>query len=507
MNTNIFFEDILNGMNSDVVVLSPEFKYIYINKAAIKDSITREWLLGKDDFDFFKARNLDLSRAEQRLHHLELVKKTKAPVQFEEATNLSNGKKEIKLRNYHPIIDGDGNITMIIGYGFNISKIKETESELELAREKAENLVKSQEDFLAKISHDLRTPLNAIQGIVEMLSEFKFNEKEMALFKILKTNSDHLLDLVHELLTHARINNSINSLSLEEVKIKPFLEEITDTFRLETNSQSVNFNRQVLMEDSLFLSVDKLKLTQIINNLITNAIKFTQKGTVSFYAEYFPDTPRYGSLKIRIEDTGIGIPDEFIEQIFDPYSQIDSKINLKKGIGLGLSITKKLVDLHHGRIIISSKLGEGSVFSVYIPCKQIIPKPTILPDTESLNIKSSQILIVEDHPVNRFLLHNQLDDKKHTLVDAEDGESALNLCRKYQFDLILLDFNLPDISGEELLHHIKNLPNYNAIPVIAITANAFQETRQKALEIGFSEFISKPYRKDELIQKIQQVLS
>ena len=240
--------------------------------------------------------------------------------------------------------------------------------------------------------------------------------------------------------------------------------------------------------------------------MIGNAIKFTQSGEITFTAHTINNTPTEALLEFSVKDTGPGIDEKLLDKVFDAFTRLHPEPQQFSGTGLGLNITHNLVKLQGGTIEVKSKIQEGSEFIVRIPFPIIENSPVKDIVSSPSKISSQNILIIEDNPVNRFMLIRQLEKVGHIVSNAENAKEALELIENNQFDLILLDFNLPDIPGQELIQMIQKRKSGKNIPIIAITANALPETRIIALSSGFSEFISKPYQTEELISKIALVI-
>jgi signal transduction histidine kinase/CheY-like chemotaxis protein len=502
-----FYEEILNNLPSDVVVFTPEHKYYYINQTAIRDPEVRKWMLGKTDYDFCKIRNKDIQLAINRDQLFKEVVETRKKVEFLEEGTFSTGEVEYKLRNLHPVTNPEGEIKMVIGYGLDITKRKIIEIELEKSRKEAEENAAAKEILLANVSHELRTPLNGINGILEILSDSGLTEVQKHLVALLQHSSLNLLTLVNDLLNLAQINRGEIILYPSPTNITNLLKDISGIFELQATEKKIRWKFDSSLPEDLYILADKTRVTQILNNLIGNAIKFTQSGEICFTAQTLKSTPTEALLEFRVKDTGPGIEDRLLDKVFDAFTRLHPEPQQFNGTGLGLNITHNLVKLQGGTIEVKSKIDEGSEFIVKISFPIVENTPAHEFESSPPKISSQNILIIEDHPVNRFMLNNQLEKAGHTISNAENAQIALELIENNQFDIILLDFNLPDIPGQELIRMIQKTKAGQNIPIIAITANTLPETRIIALSSGFSEFISKPYKSEELINKIAFVIS
>jgi len=501
-----FYEDILNNLPSDVVVFTPEHKYYYINQTAIRDLDLRKWMVGRTDYDFCKIRNKDIKIALNRDRLFKESVRIRDDVEFIEELTTNTGEVEFKMRKLHPVVNSDGEIKMVIGYGMDITKRKKIEIELEKAKKLAEESAIAKEILLTNVSHELRTPLNGINGILEILSDSGLTEKQKHLVALLQHSSLNLLTLVNDLLNLAQINRGEIILYPAIININNLLKDIAGIFELQTIEKKIRWKFDSAIPKDLHILADKTRVSQILNNLIGNAIKFTQSGEITFTAHTINNTPTEVLLEFSVKDTGPGIEEKLLDKVFDAFTRLHPEPQQFSGTGLGLNITHNLVKLQGGTIEVKSKIQEGSEFIVRIPFPIIENSPVKDIVSSPSKISSQNILIIEDNPVNRFMLIRQLEKVGHIVSNAENAKEALELIENNQFDLILLDFNLPDIPGQELIQMIQKRKSGKNIPIIAITANALPETRIIALSSGFSEFISKPYQTEELISKIALVI-
>lgn len=505
LQTQEFYEEILNRIPADIAAWDTQHRYIFINHVAVKNPELRNWLINKDDFEFCSERKRDISLAIKRRDIFNRAIRNRTTEEFEEEIITPEGISETKVRIFHPVLDKSGNPKLVIGYGLDISKRKKAETELKVARRIAEESVAAKEILLANVSHELRTPLNGINGILEILMDSGLNDSQKNLVQLLQHSSLNLLNLVNDLLNLAQLRKGEISLIPEPVNFANLISNIADIFELQAKEKGLSWFFSSLIQDNLIILADKTRLTQILNNLLGNAIKFTQSGKVIFSVRITSQTEKEVHAEFRVQDSGPGIPENAENKIYEAFTRLHSKDSGMPGTGLGLNITHNLVEIHKGTIRYESTLGVGSTFIVEIPFLLPQPKESTQPESAIPTLNPQRILVIEDHPVNRFLLGNQLEVAGHIPVHVENGAEALEELEKHQFDVILLDFNLPDISGMELIQLIHQKPGFEKTPVIAVTANAFPETRIAALNAGFAEFISKPYFTDELLKKITWV--
>jgi signal transduction histidine kinase/CheY-like chemotaxis protein len=407
-----------------------------------------------------------------------------------------------------PIIKENNIVMGAVFHDTNINVRKEYEKNIDLANAELKKAVKSKEQFLSNMSHELRTPLNGIIGISNILLSEKRLDSQTESLEMLKYSSNHMLDIVNDILDY-------NKIDAKKVELENTPFDITDLI----NKIAVFFNQQAV-EKGLKLSVntdsinklivtgDALRLRQILNNLISNAIKFTSKGIVSINAEKIKDNDD-GTLKIKftITDTGIGIPNDKLDFIFSSFGQADNKITKKYGgTGLGLTISARLVELMESRIHVESIHGEGSVFSFELDFHKA--------NTENLSQIASgtlqpfngiKALVAEDNKINLMVIKRFLNSWGIDTASAENGQIALSMAKANKYDLILMDLNMPVMDGKTASVHIREFDK--DIPIIAITANTGENLKSELLTFGINDYIPKPFVPDVLHNVIAKTIA
>jgi|GEM_PF-1480536 len=353
--------------------------------------------------------------------------------------------------------------------------------------------------FLSVMSHELRTPLNPIIGMSEhMLLDCKDAEDRETL-QIIRNSGAHLLELINDILDVGRIESGNVTVDLEELPLQPLLLLCIELVKDSAKGRDVELRTNLDQCSLVSVRADAKRLKQVILNLLSNALKFTEDGYVKVYCEQVED-----SVCIHIEDTGIGMSPEQIPLIFNAFTQLDSSISRRfEGTGLGLSIVKQLIDLLGGEIKVKSELGVGSRFTVVLPVHrqlsggempQLLATPVaeVLGDPQLCAVEGVEILVVEDNISNAYLLEQLLTRWGYSYHIAENGESALLKLREQSYQLVLLDLQLPDISGFEVCKQIRAMPKTADLCVIAQTAQAAVGTAEDCLSDGFDDYISKP---------------
>jgi len=391
----------------------------------------------------------------------------------------------------------------------DISRRKKLEMELLQAKERAEESDNLKTAFLQNMSHEIRTPMNAIKGFSGLLVENHSDEVRLKRFtKIIDQRCDDLLDIINDILDIAKIESGELTVNLEEFDLLDLFNEIDSQFKnyqLQYDKQHIQF-RMKYNNDLLgkLIITDKIKLKQIFVNLITNAFKFTDAGTIEFGYEQVGDD----KLMFYVSDTGIGIPRDKQNVVFDRFMQLEYVVNRSiGGTGLGLSIVKGLVNLVGGEIFLESELDKGSKFSFTFPSKLMnsLPKSIkVINETESYLFKDKTILIVEDDFYNMEYVKEVLLNTGANLIFAETGQKAVQIVSTKFVDLVLMDIQLPDMDGYQASREIRQFKP--KLKIIAQTAYASSYDQMKALNEGLDDYISKPIKRDLLLSMINEHL-
>ncbi|MCB1562399.1 MAG: response regulator [Alphaproteobacteria bacterium] len=403
-------------------------------------------------------------------------------------------------------------------YCYDVSERKVFEKQLEESREVAESANRAKSDFLANMSHELRTPMNGIIGLSDILARMDLGEKPRELAGVVHSSARNLLALLNDILDFSKIE--AGELTLERIAFDPRA-IVTQIIRLQkavADEKGLVLEALIDPEVPSFLEGDPARLQQILHNLVNNALKFTREGFVRIEASYLEtDEQGQGELRLRIRDSGVGIAQDKQHSVFEKFTQADLSTARKYGgTGLGLSITKQLVTMMEGRIALESQEGKGTLFEITIPAP-------VAESAESKAMESVQqapgglnrqagILIVDDHPINLLFLRNLLEDFGFTRIEeARSGQEALALCRsRPPFDLILMDCQMPDMDGYEAARRIVDdgtAQGRRTPPVIAVTADAMAGAREKCLEAGMADYISKPVERTQLVALLETWLS
>lgn len=407
--------------------------------------------------------------------------------------------------------DEQGRITSYIGLRRNNNKWKAIQNDLIQLREKAEASNRLKSAFVANMSHEIRTPLNAIVGFSELIMEASDEEERRTFMDIVKTNNELLLQLINDILDLSRIESGFVNFSYSTFDFAVYFQELAASLEIKAteNVKLVCNNRY----DTLKVCSDRSRLSQVITNFVTNAFKFTAKGSVTL--DYIYENE---GIKVTVADTGIGMLPENLSRVFERFEKIN---DFAQGTGLGLSICKVIIEALQGQIGVESGLGSGSTFWFWVPCnldmdgQEIdfeIPLQADPSEKEIASIKENnllegmspdkQTLLIADDIDNNFLIINSIVKESYNVIRAKNGVEAVNLAHRYNPDIILMDMKMPLMGGLDATKEIRKFnPN---VPIVALTAYVFDTNRQDALHAGCNEFLAKPVKRDLLMKILGQ---
>jgi len=410
------------------------------------------------------------------------------------------------LANINPIKDTDGKLIKIKGTLQDISE----RNKLIKERDEAEYKGKLKETFLANMSHEIRTPMNAIVGLSNLLIKNPSQAKKEEYIQTININARNLLGIINDILDFSKIESGKMQIENTQFNLKECLEQIHKSFQLPMEDKGISFIKNISNDIPNYVTGDSIKLNQILTNLLSNALKFTPKGSITLNAK----TKNIDAQKINIEfsvsDTGIGIDNEKQKVIFDSFTQANSSTTREYGgTGLGLAIVKKLVELQSGTIELKSEVGKGACFTfnvVYNIGEKDKVHSSIKPQTSMT--KNLKILLVEDNSFNQMVAEDTLKDiNPHNKVEiAENGKIAIKMLQDNLYDLILMDIQMPELDGHETAKFIRNEMKLK-IPIIAMTAHASSEEVERCLKNGMNDYISKPFEESVLIEKINKSIN
>ncbi|WP_372745080.1 response regulator [Lutibacter sp.] len=397
-----------------------------------------------------------------------------------------------------------------ISIGTDITSRISAEIELKEAKETAEKSAKVKDEFLANMSHEIRTPLNAVIGFTELLLETVLTKEQKKHLETMKNSGEILLSLVNNVLDLAKLDS--NNVEIENIPFDLYkrLNEVVNLMKLKAAEKKIKLNLIINPNTPKFVLGDPTRLGQILLNLIGNAVKFTNEGTVEVLVKLKKDENEIAQIYFEIKDTGIGIISNKISTVFGVFTQAKSDTSrIYGGTGLGLAIVKKLVALYNGEINVESKFGIGSVFKMTLPFKVDITKVDdklngeILPEDINLNLN---ILLVEDNKTNQLLATTRLERWQCVVDVANNGIEGVKKVQKNNYDIILMDIQMPVMDGYEAAKIIKNDLSSEAAqtPIIAMTAYTSEDDLKRALDAGMSDYVLKPFKKEELFKILKK---
>lgn len=414
-----------------------------------------------------------------------------------------------------PIFNVEGETILIMERIKDITINKLYEKALRESKERAEEASKFKTKFIASVAHEIRTPMNGIVGIVDLLDDTQLTNKQKEYFNMLRYSAERLSIIINDVLDIAKIESGKLEIRNRIFSISHLLNDIEKYFRIqaETKNLKLSFFLDSAIPDALYGDADKLN--QVLFNLLSNAIKFTAQGQICISAEAASKRQELVLIKFSIDDTGIGIPQQQTGKIFDDFFQMDSASTREYGgSGLGLPISKKLVELMGGNIAVESEYGRGSSFSFEISFKTVEQNERKEGSLDNINENPSKILpalnilVVEDENINQQIIKSFLERENCTVITAANGKEALNIISRQCFDIILMDIYMPEIDGFELAKIIRESENYNDsyTPIIAMTAATTKEATKENAESGIDSFIAKPFTKQQLCKAIADTL-
>lgn len=439
-----------------------------------------------ESFSFVKDFEVELLRKNGKVRHCLLT---------------STAIKTDQFSGYHGIIR-------------DITVRRQTE-ELRKAKEVAERSTQMKEKFLANVSHEMRTPMNGILGLTNILLKTSLDEEQLNYLASIRESSQHLLGIINDILEISSLKEGNINLEEKEINLRGLVKKIINMVNFKIQEKNLDFTVEIDDDVDHVILGDGLRLQQILTNLLGNAVKFTESGFINVQIKKVRENADLVFLEISVEDSGIGIPEDKIEVIFETFTRVfDAKQKTFGGTGLGLAITKQLVQLHGGNIKVKSELGEGSIFICEIPFKkvkakteEVVAETLVEAESYSLNIgRDVHILLVEDHKLNQIVARKTLEKEFPNIVVtiADNGQIAIDKLKEKDFDLILMDIQMPIMDGYEATKYIREeMPSDKAkITIFAMTAHAHMAQDEKYKEYGMDDCVLKPFEPKQLFSKI-----
>lgn len=463
------------------------------------------------------AKELDLLAADKIISARldEALKKTEANKVFEKRKQAESIiLKTSNERRQLTIITALGAaviVLLVIVILLDINQSNRYKKQIITEKNRAEQLAKFKEEFLANMSHELRTPVSALSGFAARLLKTDLSDPQREYAKNISVSSAHLLNIVNDVLDISRIETGNLKLEKSDFSVYQTAKEVCDLLAVKALEKNIDLIFDGSTIKNISVSGDELRLRQVLINIAGNSVKFTEKGKVDLKITTERNPAGTTNFKFQISDTGIGIPREKLKVIFQPFEQADMGITRKYGgSGLGLSITKKIVELHGGKISAESEKGKGSIFTLEIPYEIIAEnaKPQLEKEQAKQTgrpLEKIKILLAEDDELNRILQQMMLSDLGAHVDAVADGEEVLFRLQTGQYDILLMDLQMPEMGGIEAANKIRNDLQSN-IPIVAITANVYSADKEKCFAAGINDILIKPFTEEQISVSILLLL-
>ncbi|HMV09275.1 MAG TPA: ATP-binding protein [Cyclobacteriaceae bacterium] len=493
------YRELVEGAADIIYELNSEGQFSYVNELMLKMSgYTREEMIGR----FY----LELIHPDDRAYAASFYRnKLKAG---EETSYLEfrmigrNGQTTWIGQNVRYFYEQSW-VTHVRVVARDITEGRLAQLALKQLKEEAERTTRAKSQFLSMMSHEIRTPMNAIIGLTNLLGDTRLTPEQKHHVQLLKFSGENLLTIINDILDFSKIEAQKIALEYIDFDLRELFDKTIEIQRQRADEKSITLKYHIDPQLPQAFKGDPVRIIQIITNLVSNAIKFTHEGSVTVNLVQLATAGETVTLQIDVTDTGIGIPSDKLETIFESFSQAEEATARKYGgTGLGLAITRKLVDLMGGVISVKSTEGNGSTFTCVLTLErgEVNVQETEQPP-EVLAIPAGiHVLVAEDNQVNQLMVTSFLKkwDVKYTVV--ENGVAALKAIQEQRFNIVLMDLQMPEMSGYEVTEKIRGMdePYYTNIPIIALTASAMTEVRAQVLAAGMNDFLSKPFHPDDL---------
>jgi PAS domain S-box-containing protein len=465
---------------------------------------TRDELIGAPFKDCFT----DPARAEAGIKRV-LVEKS--VTDYELTARARDGKQTVVSYNATTFYDRSRNLKGVFAAARDVTERKRVELELQLAKAAAESASRTKSDFLASMSHEIRTPMNAIMGIADLLANTPLTPEQDKFVQIFRRSGDNLLNLINDILDLSKVEASQLDLERTGFSLADHLEKVMEMVAPRAQEKKLTLVCEIAPGVSNDLVGDPTRLRQVLLNLVGNAIKFTETGSVRLHVAPDGDAAAPTALRFTVTDTGIGIPDDKLSRIFERFTQADSSTTRRfGGSGLGLTISRRLVELMGGRIGVESEVDHGSIFAFAVPFEVATathrPVATPVGADPGARLPALHILMAEDSPDNCTIALAYLKDTPYLVDVAETGLLACEMFKAGRYDLVLMDRQMPAMDGLTATRTIRAWERANGrapTPIIALTASALKGDRESCLAAGCTAYLTKPIKQDVLLQAIK----
>ncbi|ANE50340.1 PAS domain S-box protein [Flavisolibacter tropicus] len=500
---------IIDNIPMVVYIKDMEGRFVMVNKRFREElDMTDEMILGKTNSDV----NKNQQQAQNYIASDRQVIETLKPVELEDVVVTNSGER-YKLVTKFPLFDKNNQLFAISGVDKDITDMVRSRQQLIDARLRAEKAEKLQEEFLANMSHEIRTPMNGIIGMTNLLFETSLNKDQVEFVQIIKQSSDTLLMLINDILDLSKIKSGRMSVEAIDFSIQNVVEAVMAPFQIKARDKQVLVRKYIQQDIPNIVNGDQYKLAQVLNNLLSNSVKFTEAGEIKVEVNLVGQVEDAVTIEFVISDTGIGIGEEHLELVFESFAQAgDDMVRKYGGTGLGLAITKRLIELQGGNISVRSEVGVGTTFRFQLSYKKAVQKghQQLAPINiyqESQSLTGRKVLLVEDNEINQKVTKLHLQKKGLVIDIANNGKEAVEILESGKsYDLIIMDLQMPEMNGFQTTIYIRQKLNIQT-PIVAMTASALRNERTKCFEIGMNDYMTKPFVPADLFNTVERLLT
>jgi signal transduction histidine kinase/CheY-like chemotaxis protein len=500
-----FYEMIFEKMPISVSVYDSKLQYIYANPSSIKNNEHRQLSIGKTDIELAYLIDQKHENALIRYDIMREISHTLDYFEIIEPIESKNSETKYILRSYTPVV-ADNKIQYIITFGTDITRLKSMEAEIAVANEVKEKALKVKQQFLSIMSHEIRTPLNAVVSLSEFLVADKNSPDALEKLSMLKIATEQIQNLVNDVLDYSKIEAGKIELEDHRFDLHLLLKLEYESFKESVKNKGIELVIKVDESIPRYLNGDQYRLQQVLNNLLSNAIKFTSEGCVSLLLKCVSKDDDLCSIEFKVIDTGIGVAEDKLDQIFDVFTQAETSTTRRfGGSGLGLSIVKKILLLLGTDIKVSSTPNKGTMF-VFTILYKLGSETEIVNNSIDFKAKLSGKfgLVVDDNPINIYVVKKHLSAYNIEIDSAENGLQAYEKVQVNNYDFVLMDIQMPVMDGFESTQKIRTLDDStkSSIKIIGFTADGIPETLTKVFDSGMNDYVLKPLKIETLLSSI-----
>lgn len=498
-NREAKFKGIIDNFHLGLLEVSPDGKILQANESFCEMSgFSCEELHGKDGGDLLldaeekermKVRNASRIEGEEDVYELRILNKNK--------------ESRYWLVSAAPLLDDDGSVQGSVGIHWDVTHMKELEFELIEARRRAEESSKAKAMFLANMSHEIRTPLNGIVGMAEQLAQSQLSADQRYFTEIMRSASSTLLSIINDVLDISKIESGKFSIETTPFSLNEMVSKTLSIFKEKARSSGISLDIDLMDDRGIMHLGDPHRLNQVLFNVVGNAIKFTEAGYVRVTSKLERGEDDLCLVSFKIEDTGVGMDMAYLAKVFEAFSQEDSSITRKfGGSGLGLSIARSIVQIMGGTIQIESEKAKGTRVSIQVPMRisnEKTKKEIIEMKDLQNSLKGLRVLAVEDNELNRMVLQVILKKCEVSMSMAHNGQEAIEMIQLNEFDIVLMDVQMPIVDGLEATKYIREELKLTT-PIIGLSANAMREEVEICKQAGMNDYLVKPYSERSLVE-------